>query len=171
MQATTPTLDLQEAQPADAALVFGAVVRNGVISPLHAERLDAASALYERGIIPEIVVSNQQLAAKFMRDYLITKDVPEHAIRLDGRAERTPDTCRAEARRAQPRRVIMISQRFHLPRLALQCRNLGVQGQYLMADSSTRAPASFWTRLKVRSTRTAREAALIWAELLGLYPR
>ena len=90
MQATTPTRGLQEAQPADAALVFGAVVRNGVISPLHAERLDAASALYERGIIPQIVVSNQQLAAKLMRDYLITKDVPEHAIRLDGRAGRSP---------------------------------------------------------------------------------
>ena len=170
MQGTTNLLTIDEVKPADAALVFGAIVRNGLISPLHAERLDAANAVFELGLVKQIVVSNQQLAARSMRDYLIKKGVPAEAITLDGRAERTPDTCRAEASRAQQRRVIMVSQRFHLPRLAFQCSNLRIEGQYLIADSTIRAPENYWTLLKVRSLRTTREAALVWAEILGVYP-
>ena len=170
LQGTTNLLSLDEVKPADAALVFGAIVRNGVISPLHAERLDAANAVFDLGLVHQIVVSNQKLAARSMRDYLIVKGVPTEAVTLDGRAERTSDTCRAEASRAQKRRVVMISQRFHLPRLALQCSNLGIEGQYLIADSAIRAPESYWTLFKFRSLRTTREAALVWAEILGVYP-
>ena len=45
---TTPMLSAVQAKQADAVLVFGALVRNGQISALHAERLDTSKALLER---------------------------------------------------------------------------------------------------------------------------
>ena len=171
--ATVPIVTPLEAKPADAALIFGALVRSETISPLHAERLDTGVDLFQRGVVPVVVVSNASLAAQVMADYLETQGVPREAIELDGLALATPDTCVAEAARAEPRRVILVSQAYHLPRIALQCRKLGVVGQYVSALREDRSveEAAPWTKLRVRATRHTREALLIWAELLGQYRR
>lgn len=163
----------EAARPADAALVFGALVRESQISPLHAERLDAAAQLFIDGKIQRIVVSNAPRAAAVMSDYLVERGVPEQAIEVDPHAIKTPHTCANELDRGQPRDVILISQRFHLPRIAYQCRKLGLEGQYVAADqprdeiSSARAPLSV---LRIRAARYVREAALVWASLLEAYP-
>jgi vancomycin permeability regulator SanA len=159
------------ATQADVALIFGAVVRKQVISPLHQERLDAGITLLNTGTVQRLVVSNTPLAASAMQSYLLSKGVLATAIEMDTQAERTPDTCAFEARRAKPRRVILVSQRFHLPRLALQCREFALNPQYVMADSLTRAPSSIATKLRVRGMRFVRETTLIWGALLGLYPQ
>jgi len=51
LQGIKNLLTLDELKPADAALVFGAIVRNGLISPLHAKRLDAANAAFELDLV------------------------------------------------------------------------------------------------------------------------
>lgn len=168
----TPVMAHQLARPADAALIFGALVRSESISPLHAERLDTAVALYDAGKVPVLVASNATRASEIMGAYLTTAGVPEGAIELDGQAQATPDTCVAEAARDTSRRVIMISQAYHLPRIALQCRKLGITGQYIRAERATpHQDQSFGTKVRVRTTRYTREALLIWAEILGQYRR
>ena len=167
---TTPILPADQAKPADAVLVFGALVRNGQISALHAERLDTSKALLDQGKVQTIVVSNAARAAEFMRDYLVANGVPAASIEVDPNAPATPDTCVAELARPSPRDVILLSQSFHLPRIALQCANLGLTGQYVAATSApqtgqTGTIATLWIRVR----RHSREALLIWAELLGLY--
>ncbi|WP_108259997.1 YdcF family protein [Mangrovicoccus ximenensis] len=167
---TVPIASVETARPADAALIFGALVRDGSISPLHAERLDTGIALLDAGKSGVIVVSNAQRAAAIMKDYLLERGVPDAAVEVDGEALSTPDTCVSEAARAGARRVQLVSQAYHLPRIALQCRRLGVRGQYVAAirkegDEGT----SLWTKIRVRSSRHTREALLVWAELLGQY--
>ncbi|WP_172329985.1 YdcF family protein [Mangrovicoccus sp. HB161399] len=167
---TVPIETVETARPAEAALVFGALVRDGAISPLHAERLETGIALLDAGKTGVIVVSNAERAASIMKDYLLERGVPEARIEVDGEALSTPDTCVSEAARAEPRSVQLVSQAYHLPRIALQCRRLGVRGQYVAAirkegDEGT----SLWTKIRVRSSRHTREALLVWAELLGQY--
>ncbi|MEM9060832.1 MAG: YdcF family protein [Pseudomonadota bacterium] len=163
----------ETARSADAALVFGALVRESRISPLHAERLDTAAKLLESGKIRRIVVSNAPRAASVMSEYLVGKGVPRSAIEIDPDAIKTPHTCANELDRAEARDVILISQRFHLPRIAYQCRKLGLVGQYVEADrpvdeiTSARSPLAVF---RIRAVRYAREAVLVWASLIEAYP-
>ncbi|MBE3639165.1 SanA/YdcF family protein [Mangrovicoccus algicola] len=167
---TVPIRTVDSAAPADAAVIFGALVRDGAISPLHAERLETGVALYRAGKAQVIVVSNAQRAATIMKDFLLEQDVPEARIEIDGAAVSTPDTCVSEAARAEPREILLVSQAYHLPRIALQCRRLGVSGQYVAAIRQTGEDGtSLWTKIRVRSLRHTREALLVWAELLGKY--
>ncbi len=169
LMVTTPIVDIENARPADAALIFGALVSDGKISPLHEERLKAGQMLLDGQIVGIVIVSNSVHAAKIMERYLVNQGVARHQIQVDGAADKTPDTCRNELSSNPPRSVIMISQRFHLPRVALQCRNIGITGQYFAADRLPRRSAGIWTKIRVRTYRYSREAVLICAEISGLY--
>lgn len=167
-----PPTNREDIIPADAALVFGALVRDDRITPLHAERLKAAIDLLERQLISTIVVSNSKHAASVMVMYLEDMGVSSTAIEIDSNADQTPDTCRNEVARNEPRTVILISQSFHIPRLSLQCEQEGVLGQSLAAEgyrASTANESARWRIVQIRLVRHAREAALIWAAILGLY--
>lgn len=168
---TTPVVGIESVRPSDAALIFGALVSDGTISPLHEERLKAGQILLEKQIVGVVVVSNSLRAANIMEQYLLNQGVAQHQIEIDGNADKTPDTCRNELSSDMKRSVIMISQRFHLPRLALQCANIGITGQYLAADRIPRHSPGLWTKIRVRTYRYSREAVLIWAEILGIYPK
>lgn len=172
LHATTPVVNLTTAQPADAALIFGALVRRGRISPLHDERLMAGQKVLDAGLVKTLVVSNAAAAAQIMHDHLVSRGVAPARIEIDGRSVATPDTCAVEAERPTKRSVILISQGFHLPRIALQCRNLGIEGQYLAAEDVAGAAPTGESALAVmwlRAQRHTREAMLVWLEILGLY--
>ncbi len=167
-----PSSDSAKLLQADAALVFGALVRDDEISPLHAERLNAAIDLFERQLVQKIVVSNSKGAASVMAKYLEDIGIPIIAIEVDGHANQTPDTCRNEVARKAPRTVILISQGFHIPRLSAQCHWEGLSGQSLAAERYRAVPSNEiarWRVIQIRTIRQAREAALLWAALLGLY--
>lgn len=169
-RATTDITSTHDAQNAEAVLVFGALVRQGQISALHAERLDSAADLLDRGIVSKIVVSNAARAAEVMRDYLIDTGVPDAAIELDPNAPATPDTCVTELDRPDARPVILLSQSFHLPRIAFQCGNLGLTGQYVAAaPTADRSQTGTLRTIWIRAWRHTREALLIWSEILGVY--
>ena len=170
LRLTTPIVAPEEARPADAAIVFGAVVREGRISALHAERLDAAISLFQNDVVKSITVSNAQRAAETMRDYLLEHHVPPSAIQIDGAAIATPDTCLAEFQRPTRRPVILISQRYHLPRIALQCSGFQLDAQYVAADRErSLTTTNVLNTLVIRARRHTREALLIWSEYLGFY--
>ncbi|MGR3501677.1 ElyC/SanA/YdcF family protein [Pseudaestuariivita sp.] len=170
LRATTQFETPGSAPEVEAALIFGALVRDGAISPLHQERLDAGRALLEAGKTEVIVVSNAARAAAAMQAYLSDTGVPPGAIELDGAAPSTPDTCRNEAAKAPPRRVAFVSNGFHLPRIRLHCTRYDLDAVYVVADDPNRAEAPLLTRIRVRGYRFVRENLLTWAVLLRIYP-
>lgn len=170
--ATTPIEDFQSVRPAETAIVFGALVRNGVISPLHEERLLSAKRLIDNDIVDWVVVSNSARAGNYMSEYLLSIGVEPRVIDIDGEAVKTSDTCDRERAVGRGRSVILISQSFHLPRLAFQCARVGVTGQYLAAETvhgDARVNVPLGTKIRVRGRRYVREAALTWSVLLGIY--
>ena len=68
--------NFEDLEPLDTALIFGAIVRAEVISPLPAKRLNAARIVFEWGLAPKILVSDQQLTLKYMYNYVISNRAP-----------------------------------------------------------------------------------------------
>ena len=165
---------VDQLEKSDAVIVFGTLVNSvGDISPLLKERLDAGKAVLESAKADRVVVSNTAAAAKVMVGYLTAAGVDKNLIDIDPEAVKTPDTCSFEKRNhPKGRRLIFVSQGFHLPRLLYQCRMLGVEGIGFPADAASnidRSKYSLWTKLRVRSTRYVREAGLTWLAFLRIY--
>lgn len=126
---------LSKPQPADLALVLGNTVdRDGRPMPRLAARLDAARALYARGDCAVIMVSggidarDGRNEAQGMKRWLVERGVPEHAVIEDALGDNT----RASAEHAQAwlrandkRRVVVVSQFYHLPRARLALQQTG----------------------------------------------
>jgi uncharacterized SAM-binding protein YcdF (DUF218 family) len=126
----------ERVEPADVAVVLGnEVYLNGEPSrPLKA-RLDRAVELFRQHLFPQIVVSggietNGTDETLAMRQYLIRQGVPAEAILLDPRGADTMDTAEdtvALMNQHGWKRIIVISQYFHLPRCKLAFRKAGIK--------------------------------------------
>ena len=70
-----------EAQPAEAIVVFGAAQYDGEPSPVLAARLDHAIELYERGLAPVVVVTGgNQPGDRFTEAAASAKYLLEHGV-------------------------------------------------------------------------------------------
>jgi len=167
-----PQTDIKKLPIFDAVIVFGTLVEGKTVSPLLKERLDAALALYRNQKIKEIVVSNTPKAACIMHDYLIKHQVPASVIKLDIQANTTPDTCKYEKRLyPKGRKLIFVSQGFHLPRINYQCKKMGLNAALFPAEILQKR-ISFFSSFEVMHIRTGRyfrEAGLTLLAVLHLY--
>lgn len=157
----------------DAIIIFGTIVRgDGQVSPLLKERLEAGITLMEKGKGKRIVVSDMGSASGVMASYLYRMGIDPDIVEIDTEADNTPDTCRFEKKHHGNRKIIFVSQGFHLPRILYQCGKTGTTGTAFPAGN-VRADGiekdSVFTVIKVRLWRYTREAALTWMAFLGIY--
>jgi SanA protein len=157
----------------DAVIIFGTLVKeSGEVTPLLKERLEAGRAILNAGKSKTIIVSNTKAAAHVMAKYLLQAGVPPHLIEVDTLADKTPDTCLYEKNtHTSARKVIFVSQGFHLPRLLFQCKKLCVNGTAFPAEAlnTDRNDYPLFTKATVRTSRYTREAGLTWLAVLGIY--
>ncbi len=124
-----------ERLPADAIVVLGAAQYNGRPSPVLRARLDHAVTLYRAGLAPTIVVTggigagDRVSEAAVGHRYLRDRKVPSAAlaVRPDGRT--TEESMRSVAEWARERefdRVLLVSDPFHMARLRLEARRMGL---------------------------------------------
>lgn len=158
----------------DAVLVFGTLVGSDLrVSPLLAERLEAGIEILKAGKCGKIVVSNMKTASAVMARYLYSRGVDPGLVEIDPLADNTPDTCTFERKRHPGgRRVIFVSQGFHLPRVLYQCRRAGVEGTAFPAETlhtEQKGEDTLMTKILTRGFRYTREAGLAWLAVLGIY--
>jgi uncharacterized SAM-binding protein YcdF (DUF218 family) len=124
-----------EAMPADALVIFGAAEYNGAPSPVLKARLDHAFNLEERGLAPLVITTGgsggdpQYTEAGVGRDYLIQQGVAEAKILVDIRSLTTYESVKAVTlllRQRQKHTCIAVSDGFHLYRIKLMFRSLGI---------------------------------------------
>lgn len=168
-----PYASIEKLPTSDAVIIFGTLVRDNKVSPLLKERLDAGAAIYISGKALHVIVSNRKKASLIMQQYLIENGIPPSAIVLDTTAEKTPDTCRYE-KKTHPklRKLIFVSQGYHLARIRYQCKKIGITAITFPAENVREYRASFFSSFNVfniRSQRYFREAGLTWLAFLGLY--
>jgi len=153
-----------EATPADAIVVFGAAEYNGAPSPVLKARLDHAFNLEEHGLAPLVITTGgsggdrQFTEAGVGRDYLIQRGVAEAKIPADTRSLTTYDSVKAVAlllRQRQMHTCIAVSDGFHLYRIKLMFRALGVSA-YASPDPDSPIEADSY----LRTLYSLREMAL-----------
>ena len=132
--------DIAAAPEIPVAIVFGAGIRaDGRLSPMLADRMDTAVALYNAGKVRKLLVSGDNRFADYdepgrMYDYAVAHGVPAADVVRDYAGRRTYDTCYRAKAIFGVERALLVTQRFHLPRAIFTCRNLGVDGIGFSAD-------------------------------------
>src|SRR6266568_5832136 len=125
-----------QATTADAIVVLGAAQYNGRPSPVFRARLDHAAALYQRGLAPVVLVTGGVGSGDTVsesdvgRRYLLKAGLPDGAVvglpagastsaSLDGVAHWFAGK--------ENRRVLLVSDGFHMLRLRIIATRLGLQ--------------------------------------------
>jgi len=124
-----------EATAADAIVVLGAAQYNGRPSPVFRARLDHAATLYQRGLAPIVLVTGGVGArdtlneANVGRDYLASLGLPTEALVPLPAGDDTRASL-GEVKRwfggRGSRRVLLVSDGFHMLRLRIIARRLGL---------------------------------------------
>ena len=124
-----------EARPADAIVVFGAAEYNGAPSPVFKARLDHALELDDRDLAPVLVTTGGSggdphfTEGGVARDYLIQQGVAEAKILSETHSDTTYQSVRVVAqilKQRHARTCIAVSDGFHLYRIKLMFRALGI---------------------------------------------
>ena len=124
-----------QATGADAIAVLGAAQYNGRPSPVFRARLDHAATLYQRGLAPTVLVTGGVGArdtlneANVGRSYLVHLGIPDDAvIPLAGGHDTfsSIDQVRRWFNGRDSRRVLLVSDGFHMLRLQIIARRLGL---------------------------------------------
>jgi vancomycin permeability regulator SanA len=128
-----------EIATADAAVVLGNTVEaDGKPSPRLKARLEKSVELYEKNLVGKIIVSGGFGVEGFeeadaMRDYLVTRNIPESAVILDRAGYNTYQTA-VDAKQIMQennlKSVIIVSQYFHITRTRLAFRKAGIEQIY-----------------------------------------
>ena len=128
--------NLDSARPSDAIVVLGAAQYAGRPSPVLEARLDHAVSLYRARIARKIVFTGGRRSGDISSEaatsarYARRRGVPQSAIILEDESRSTTEQMHAVARIATARkmkRVVLVSDRFHMLRLLLTARRLGLE--------------------------------------------
>lgn len=124
----------------DCALVLGAGVRDdGTPSGVLQDRLDEALAVWRDGRVKRILVSGDHASPSYdepnaMRAYLEAHGVPPSVIFMDHAGLDTYSSVWRARHVFGARSVIVVTQRFHLPRAVWVARSLGMEAEGRAAD-------------------------------------
>lgn len=145
------------------AIVFGAGLwRDGSPTPVLRDRVATAAELYFQGKVGKLLMSGDNIQEDYnepgaMREYAIHLGVPAEDIVLDYAGRRTYDTCFRAREIFHLSDVILVTQRFHLPRAIYTCNALRVSAVGVEADQREYRPRSvvFWSLRELVATLAA----------------
>ena len=152
---------LPDAPSAPVGLVFGAgLAPGGEASPLLAERLDTALALWRAGKVQRLLLTGNTGAhhdeIRAMRHYLEAAGMPEHALLGDVEGTSTFDSCWRARSVFGVEDALLITQRFHLPRALFLAAHAGIHARGVAAGGRFH-----WTSLSVWRELLARPLAIL----------
>jgi SanA protein len=153
------------------ALVLGASLFQKQPGIALQDRLDTARALYAQKKIRKFLLSGDNRSVEYnepmaMKRYLLDKGVPEKDIVLDFAGRRTYDSCYRAKEIFGLSSLIIVTQKYHLPRALYNCNKLGIDAFGVSADR--RSYSSFF-RWEIRELFASFQA---WTDIhmFGIQP-
>jgi vancomycin permeability regulator SanA len=149
-------VSLASAPEAPVAVVFGAgLAAGGEPSPVLAERLETALALWRAGKVRRLLLTGNAGThhdeIRAMRRYLVASGVPERALLWDLEGTSTFDSCWRARSVFGVDQALLVTQRFHLPRALFLARHAGIRAVGVAAGSRPRWTAIYaWRELLAR---------------------
>lgn len=134
--------DIQRIQSQKVGLLLGTsrYLQNGKVNPFYQNRIEAICDLYFAGKIKSILVSGDNNLQEYNEPRMIWKDlvakgIPENAIYLDFAGFRTLDSVVRAKEIFGQKKLIMVSQKYHLHRACFIARTFGMKVQGFEAES------------------------------------
>lgn len=128
---------------ADCIMVLGASVNpDGTPSPMLQDRLDMGIALYHAGAAPKLLLSGDNGQVVYnevatMKSYAMGKGVPEEDIFLDHAGFSTYESVYRADYIFHVKRMIVVTQKYHLYRALYGCRRMGIEALGAASDQET----------------------------------
>lgn len=125
---------------ADCILVLGCGVReDGSPSLMLRDRLEQGVALYQMGAAPKLLMSGDHSRVQYdevntMKNYAMERDIPSEDVFMDHAGFSTYESMYRARDIFCARRVIIVSQRYHLPRAVYDARALGLEAWGVAAE-------------------------------------
>ena len=121
-------------------LVFGGGLnKDGSLNSMVEDRIAAGVALFRSGKVGKLMITgddgrmyNNEVDA--MKKAVLALGVAEDKILVDRHGYRTYDSCYREAKVYGIKRVVAVSQFFHLPRIIFLCEHFGIGTTGVAAD-------------------------------------
>jgi vancomycin permeability regulator SanA len=154
-------VSMAQAPGAPVGVVFGAgLAPGGEASPLLAERLETALALWRAGKVQRLLLTGNSGAhhdeIRAMRHYLLAAGMPEEALLGDLEGASTFDSCWHARSVFGVEEALLITQRFHLPRALFLASHAGIRAYGVAAGGRPH-----WTSLSVWRELLARPLAVL----------
>lgn len=145
------------------AIVFGAgLLRDGSPTTVLRDRVMTAVRLYQEGNVEKLLMSGDNSSIYYnepasMRRYAMSLGIPDEAIVLDYAGRRTYDTCYRAHKIFGLEEVVLVTQKFHLPRAIYTCNKLGLPAIGVPADQREYRQRStmFWNLREIPATLVA----------------
>lgn len=134
------TADTLELQDIDCILVLGCGVRpDGSPSDMLADRLQRGVELYNSGAAPKLLMSGDHGTKGYnevgaMKAYAVSADIPTEDIFLDHAGFSTYESVYRAKEIFQAKRVIIVTQGYHLYRALYIAQELGLEAWGVSAD-------------------------------------
>ena len=133
--------DVSSVSDADCILVLGAGIRtDGSPSPMLQDRLNTGIELYQNGAAPKLLMSGDHGRKKYnevqtMKDIALDQGVPSEDVFMDHAGFSTYDSLYRARDVFQTRKVIIVTQKYHLYRALYIARSLGLDAWGVSADT------------------------------------
>ena len=133
-------VDAKDVPKADAILVLGAFVfPDGSVSLMLNDRLNMGYELYKAGKSQRILVSGDHGLKEYdevntMKGFLKDKGVPSHAIFMDHAGFNTYQSIYRARDIFQVKKIIIVTQEYHLKRALFIARELGLEAYGVASD-------------------------------------
>lgn len=123
---------VEEVPQKELGLVLGAAAYGSRLSDILRDRVDTAIELYKAEKISVLVMSGSPNEVEAMKNYAIEHQVPEKAVIDDVTGLNTMASIRniAELKRS----IIIVTQKYHLPRALFIANTLGIDAVGMTAD-------------------------------------
>lgn len=133
--------DVSSVSDADCLLVLGAGIRaDGSPSPMLQDRLNTGIELYQNNAAPKLLMSGDHGRKKYnevqtMKDIALDQGVPSEDVFMDHAGFSTYDSLYRARDVFQARKVIIVTQKYHLYRALYIARSLGLDAWGVSADT------------------------------------
>lgn len=131
---------VEDTPRAQTAIIFGsAVYRDGTLVTVTNDRVQTGIALYKQGIVRKILISGDHGRTTYdevnpMYEAALKAGVPPEDVFMDHAGFSTYDTVARAKRVFDVGTVVLVTQRFHLPRALMIARAHGLSAVGIVAD-------------------------------------
>ena len=127
--------NVDEKAPADVAIVLGAAISDGEVSPVYRERINHAITLYEEGTVDFIILTggfgegSYKSDSQVAKEYALSQDVPEERILIEEKSTITEENLEFSKEIMDENDLetaIIVSDPLHMKRAMLMAKDYNI---------------------------------------------